>query len=90
MRALGYISIGIAAVGLAVYYFMGESAPQFILPLIVVSVIAAIFIILISLVVKMFRSRKKYHCLNCGYILRGGDPVRLGNVCPNCGGSSFR
>ena len=75
MRALGYISIGIGAVGLAVYYFMGESAPQFILPLIVVSVIAAIFIILISLVAKMFRSRKKYHCLNLS-LIHISEPTR--------------
>ncbi len=90
MRALGFISIGIAAIGLAAYYFLGESTLPFILPLIIVSVIAAIFIILISLAVKMVQSRKKYHCLNCGFILRGGDPISLGNVCPRCGGSAFR
>ncbi len=90
MRTFGLISIGIAAIGLTVYYFMGESAPGFIVPLILVSGIAAIFFLLVSLVAKMFQSRKKYQCVNCGTTLRGGDPVKLGNVCPNCGGAAFR
>lgn len=90
MRTLGLISIGIAATGLAAYYFMGESAPPFIVPLILVSGIAAIFFILASMAVKIMQSRKKYQCINCGMKLRGGDPVRLGNVCPNCGGNAFR
>lgn len=89
MRTFGFISIGIAVVGLAIYYFMGESAPGFIVPLILVSGIAAILFLLVGLVVKMFQSRKKYLCLNCGTILRGGDPVKLGNVCPNCRGAAF-
>ena len=90
MRTLGLISIGMALIGLVAYYFMGEAAPPFILPLILVSGLAAIFFTLVSLVAKMFQSRKKYECMNCGTILRGGDPVRLGNVCPNCGGNAFR
>ena len=90
MRNLALISIGIAAIGLVVSYFMGESAPAFILPLILASGVAAIFFILASMVVKMFQGRKKYHCVNCGTVLRGGNPVRLGNVCPNCGGNTFR
>lgn len=90
MRTFGLLSIGLAAIGLAIYYFMGESAPPFIVPLILVSGLAAIFFILVSLAVKMVQSRKKFQCLNCGTILHGGDPVRLGNVCPNCGGNAFR
>ena len=90
MRNLALISIGIAAIGLVVYYFMGESTPAFIIPLILVSGIAAIFFILASMIAKLFQGRKKYQCVNCGTIMRGGDPVRLGNVCPNCGGNAFR
>jgi len=90
MRTIGFISIGIAGVGLAAYYFMGEASPGFIVPLILVSGIAAILFLLVGLVAKSFQSRKKYQCLNCGTILRGGDPVKLGNVCPNCRGSAFR
>jgi DNA-directed RNA polymerase subunit RPC12/RpoP len=90
MRTIGLISIGIAVIGLAAYYFMGESVPPFILPLILVSGIAAIFFILIGMAAKMTQSRKKYQCVNCGFILRGGDPERLGNVCPRCRGSTFR
>ena len=90
MRTLGLISIGIAAIGLAAYYLMGDSSPAFIVPLILVSGIAAIFFIIASLIVKMFRGRKKYQCLECGTILRGSNPVLLGNVCPNCGGNQFR
>jgi len=90
MRILTWISIGIAAIGLAAYYFMGESAPSFTISLIIVSGIAAIIFIVLGLVNKMVRSPRKYQCVNCGAILRGGDPVRLGNVCPNCGGSTFK
>ena len=90
MRTLGLISIGIAAIGLFAYYFMGDSAPPFVIPLVIVSGIAAVFFIVAGLFIKVFQSRKKYQCLNCGTIMRGGDPVRLGNVCPNCGGNAFR
>ena len=90
MRTLGLISIGIAAIGLAAYYLMGDSSPAFIVPLILVSGIAAILFILASLIVKMFRESKKYQCLECGTILRGSNPVQMGNVCPNCGGNRFK
>lgn len=90
MRIMTFISIGIAAVGLAVYYLMGETAPAFTLPLILLSGSAAVLFLLISLAARLFKRRKKYQCLNCGMYLRGGDPVRLGNVCPNCGGNAFR
>jgi len=90
MRTLGLISIGIAAIGLFAYYFMGESGPPFIIPLIIASGIAAFFFILASLLLKMVQTRKKYECLQCGYTIRGGNPVRYGNVCPSCGGNAFR
>ena len=90
MRIMTFISIGIAAVGLGVYYYMGETAPAFILPLILISGASAVLFLLISLAARLFQGRKQYQCLNCGTYLRGGDPVRLGNVCPNCGGNNFR
>jgi DNA-directed RNA polymerase subunit RPC12/RpoP len=90
MRILTYISIGVAAIGLAAYYYMGETAPVFILPLILISGTAAVLFLLTSLGARLFQGRKKYQCLNCGTVLRGSDPVRLGNVCPNCGGNTFR
>ena len=90
MRTLSLISIAIAVLGLAVYFVMGDSAPPFVLPLILLSGAAAVFFILVGMVINMVQSRKKYHCVNCGTIVRGGDPARLGNVCPQCGGSVFR
>lgn len=90
MRTLGLISIGIAAIGLVAYYFMGESTPAFILPLILASGLSTIFFVLASLIINMIRSQKKYRCLNCGTVIRGGNPIRYGNVCPNCGGNAFK
>ena len=90
MRTLGLISIGIAAVGLVAYYFMGESSPPFILPLVLVSGIAAVFFLLAGLLVNALQNRKKYQCMNCGTTVSGGDPGRLGYVGPNCGGATFR
>ena len=90
MRTLSLISIAIAVLGLAAYSAMGDSAPPFVLPLVLVSGAAAIIFILANMVLNMVQSRKKYRCLNCGTVLHGGDPARLGNVCPNCGGSAFR
>ena len=90
MRVLILICIGIAATGIAVSYFMGESTPDFIVPLIISSGLASILLLLVSVTLKIFRSRQKYQCLSCGTILGGGDPVQMGNVCPNCRGSTFR
>ncbi len=89
MRALGLISIGIAAIGFFAYYYMGDSAPPFVIPLIIVSGIAAVFFLLVSLLIKMVQTRKKYECVQCGFTIRGGNPVRYGNVCPRCGGNAF-
>lgn len=89
MRTLGLIGIGVAAIGLFAYYFMGDSAPSFVIPLILVSGIAAVFFLLVSLLIKMVQTRKKYKCLNCGFTIRGGNPVQYGIVCPSCGGNAF-
>ena len=59
MRTLGLIIIGIAAIGLFVFNFMGDSAPPFIIPLILMSGLSAVFFILASLLIKMVQSRKK-------------------------------
>jgi DNA-directed RNA polymerase subunit RPC12/RpoP len=42
-----------------------------------------------SLIITRTRTGKKYRCVNCGTILTGGNPIRYGNVCPNCGGNVF-
>lgn len=89
MRTLGLISIGIAAIGLLAYYFMRDSAPEFVIPLIIVSGVAAVFFILAGLLINMVQTRKKYECLQCGFTIRGGNPVRYGIVCPSCGGNAF-
>jgi hypothetical protein len=90
MRILTWICIGIAAIGLAATYFMGDKAPAFTINLVIVSGVAAIVFIALGLVMKLVRPPRKFQCLNCGTILSGGDPVRLGNDCPNCGGSTFK
>jgi hypothetical protein len=90
MRAFSFISIGIAGIGLITYFVMGDSAPSFILPLIVVSVIAAIFFLIANIVINAIQNRKQYQCVTCGYAVRGGNPARYGSVCPSCGGSTFK
>jgi zinc transporter ZupT len=90
MRALSLICIGIAAIGLLAYYLMGASSPPFLLPLIVVSSAAAAFFIVISIIVSVIQNRKTYQCLTCGITIKGFNPLRYGNVCPNCGGNAFR
>ncbi len=89
MRTLGLFSIGMAAIGVFAYYYLGDSAPSFVIPLILVSGTAALFFLLASLLIKMVQTRKKYKCLQCGFTIRGGNPVRYGNVCPKCGGNAF-
>lgn len=90
MRSLGLISIGITVIGLAAYVLMGEASPPFIVPLILASGLSALVFSLLGLLIKLAQGRRKYQCLNCGTVIRGGNPVQLGNVCPNCGGCAFR
>ena len=89
MRTLGLIFAGIAVLGLLAYFFIGTMLPAFVVPLILISGILAIIFILVSLILSRSRSGKKYHCVKCGTILTGGNPIRYGNVCPNCGGNVF-
>jgi DNA-directed RNA polymerase subunit RPC12/RpoP len=89
MRTLGLIFAGIAVLGLLAYFFMGTVLPAYVVPLILISGILGIIFILGSLIIGRTRSGKKYHCVKCGTILTGGNPIRYGNVCPNCGGNVF-
>lgn len=89
MRTVGLIFAGIAVLGLLVYFFIGALLPAYVVPLIIISGILAIIFVLGSLIVGRTGSGKKYHCVKCGTILTGGNPIRYGNVCPNCGGNRF-
>ena len=89
MRTIGLIFAGIAVLGLLAYFFIGTVLPSFVVPLILISGVLAIIFILGSLIIGRTRSGKKYHCVNCGTTLTGGNPIRYGNVCPNCGGNVF-
>jgi DNA-directed RNA polymerase subunit RPC12/RpoP len=89
MRTLGLICSGIAVLGLLAYLFMKDATPSFILPMILVSGALAIIFILISIITGSRMVGKKYRCVKCGTVMTGGDPVRYGNVCPNCGGNVF-
>ncbi len=89
MRSLGLIFAGIAILGLLAYFFMGTVLPSFVVPLILISGTLAVIFILVSLILSRRGSRKKYRCVRCGTILTGGNPIRYGNVCPNCGGNVF-
>ena len=90
MRTLGIISSGIALLGLLAYFLLEDAAPSFVIPLILVSGILAIFFIFASIIVNKRLTSKKYHCVKCGTIISGGDPTRYGSVCPNCGGHVFK
>lgn len=90
MRSLGLISIGITIIGLAAYVLMGEASPQFVVPLILASGLSALIFTLLGLISKLAQGRRKYQCLNCGTIIRGRNPVQMGNVSPNCGGCAFK
>lgn len=89
MRTLGLIFAGVAVLGLLAYYFMNAVLPAFVVPLILISSILAIIFTLGSIIIGRIRSDKKYQCVKCGTILTGGNPIRYGNVCPNCGGNVF-
>lgn len=89
MRTFGVIFASIALLGLLAYFFMGTGLPAYAVPLILISGILGIIFILGSLVIGRIRSGKKYHCVQCGTILTGGNPIRYGNVCPICGGNVF-
>lgn len=90
MKNIGLISIGITVIGLVVYFLMGEASPSFIIPLILASGLSALIFTLLGFFINLVQGRRKYQCLNCGTIIRGGNPVQLGNVCPNCGGCAFK
>ena len=90
MRTLGWISSGVALLGLLAYFLLKDATPSFVIPLILVSGILAIFFVFASIIVNKRLASKKYHCAKCGTIITGGDPTRYGSVCPNCGGHVFK
>jgi DNA-directed RNA polymerase subunit RPC12/RpoP len=90
MRTLGWISSGVALLGLLAYFFLGDTTPSFVIPLILVSGILAIFFIFAGIIVNLLTASRKYRCVTCGTIITGGDPTRYGSVCPNCGGHVFK
>ncbi len=90
MRTLGWISAGLALLGLLAYFLLGDATPSFVMPLILASGILAIVFIFASIIVNLCTARKEYHCARCGTIVRGGEPTRYGRVCPNCGGHVFK
>ena len=90
MRTLGLISTGVALLGILAFFLLRDAAPSFVIPVILVSLVLAVFFFLVGIILNIFMSRRKVHqCVNCGTKVSGGDPVRLGKVCPNCGGSVF-
>jgi DNA-directed RNA polymerase subunit RPC12/RpoP len=90
MRALGIISTGVALFGILAYFLFGEATPTYVIPVIIVSAVLAVFFFLVGIILSSFvGGRKSYQCVNCGTKVTGGDPVRIGKVCPNCGGNVF-
>ncbi len=90
MRTLGWISSGVALLGLLAYFLLKDATPSFVIPLILVSGTLAIFFVIASIIVNRRIASKKYHCVKCGTIITGGDPTRYGSVCPKCGGNVFK
>jgi DNA-directed RNA polymerase subunit RPC12/RpoP len=90
MRALGWISAGLALLGLLAYFLLGDATPPFVMPLILISGLLAILFIFASIIVSMLTARKMYHCAKCGTTVTGGEPTRYGSVCPICGGHVFK
>jgi DNA-directed RNA polymerase subunit RPC12/RpoP len=90
MRTLGWISSGIALLGLVAYFVLQDATPSFVIPLVLVSGSLAIFFVFASIIVNKRLASKEYHCVKCGARITGGDPTRYGSVCPNCGGHVFR
>jgi len=90
MRALGIISTGVALLGILAYFLFGDAAPTYVIPVIIVSAVLAVFFFLVGIILNIVAGRgKAYQCLNCGIKVTGGNPVRIGKVCPNCGGNVF-
>ena len=90
MRALGIISTGIALLGILAYFFFGDAIPTYVIQVIIVSVVLAVFFFLVGIILnRRLGGKKVYQCVNCGTKVTGGNPVRLGKVCQNCGGNVF-
>lgn len=90
MRTLGWISTGLALLGLLTYFLLGDTTPSFVVPLILISGILAIIFIFASIIINNLTTRREYRCAKCGTIITGGEPTRYGCVCPNCGGHLFK
>ena len=90
MRALGIISTGVALLGILAYFLFGDAAPTYVIPVIIVSAALAVFFFLVGIILNIIGGGgRTYQCLGCGIKVTGGDPVRIGKVCPNCGGNVF-
>jgi DNA-directed RNA polymerase subunit RPC12/RpoP len=90
MRTLGLISSGIALLGILAYSVLKDAAPTFIVPMVIVSTVLAIFFILVgSLASIRTSSKKSYQCIQCGLNLTGKRLKKADNLCPMCGGNVF-
>ena len=90
MRTLGLISSGIALLGILAYSVLNDAAPAFIVPVVIVSTVLAIFFILVGSLAGMRTSNRKiYQCIQCGLNLTGKRLKEAGNLCPMCGGKVF-
>jgi DNA-directed RNA polymerase subunit RPC12/RpoP len=90
MRALGVLSTGVALLGILAYFFFGDATPTYVIPVIIVSAALAVFFFLVGIIFnRIWGGGKTYQCVNCGIKVTGGNPVRYGKVCPNCGGNVF-
>ena len=90
MRALGIISTGVALFGILAFFLLRNSAPDYTITIIIVSSVLAVFFFLVGMIVdRSVGGKKVYQCLNCGAKVKGGNPVKIGRVCPNCGGNAF-
>jgi DNA-directed RNA polymerase subunit RPC12/RpoP len=86
MRTLGLICSVVALLGMLAYFYLKDSTPSFVVPMILVSGTLAILLILVSSIVGIReRNRKIYQCVECKKKLTGRRLRKAGNVCPNCG-----
>ena len=90
MRALGYLSAGVAVVGILAFFLLRGSTPSFIIPVIVVSCVLSIPLIVVgNILSNRAENRKMYHWVQCGKKMTGKELRYSSNICPVCGSTVF-
>lgn len=90
MKTLGLFSSVIALLGIIAHMILNEATPEFILPLVIVSITLSIFFVTAGILSSISTAkRNNYRCTQCGLFIYEDSLKKADNICPMCSGNLF-